>query len=286
MRFSKSMPLAFNERATVLMSCPCHRGKWSWLSILMGWVSVRALCCGGRVPHVAATTHLVVRQVRHLRPVLLVRRSEHLKDLVQLVDLAVAREQRSLVRHLAEDAPDAPHVHGRAVVLAPKQNLRCAVPQRDHLVRVSADGDAKCARKAKVRELQCVVIAIDEEVLRLQVAMEHAVAVAVRDAEQELLQVALHTPWCELARVVVHVPLQVEVEVLKHEVQRAVVVHDILELHNVGVLELLQQADLPDRRRRYTLVLVLQPDLLKRDERAVLAVPRLVHLGLGNRVGW
>jgi hypothetical protein len=54
-------------------------------------------------------------------------------------------------------------------------------------VRVTADGDAKRPCQAKVGQLQ-LAFPVDEQVLRFQVAVQHAVVVAVRHACEQLVQ--------------------------------------------------------------------------------------------------
>jgi len=56
----------------------------------------------------------------------------------------------------------------------------------------SPDRDAERPRQSKVGELQDVVAAIKQQVLRLEIAVEHAVGVAVGDAPQNLVEVGLH----------------------------------------------------------------------------------------------
>ena len=46
---------------------------------------------------------------------------------------AVAREERG--EHLAQDAPDRPHVHALGVLGAPQQDFGCAIPTCCHIVR-------------------------------------------------------------------------------------------------------------------------------------------------------
>jgi hypothetical protein len=58
---------------------------------------------------------------------------------------------------------------------------------------ICPDGNAKCAGQPEVGELQVVVLLIDEQVLWLQVAVQDAVRVAVRNALQHLVQVQLRT---------------------------------------------------------------------------------------------
>jgi hypothetical protein len=59
-------------------------------------------------------------------------------------------------------------------------------------VRVSPHGNPERAREAEVGQLE-VVARVDEEVLRLQVAVEDAVGVAVEQAEVELVVEFLFT---------------------------------------------------------------------------------------------
>ena len=70
--------------------------------------------------------------------------------------------------------------------------------------------------------------------------------------------------------------LEVLVEVLEDEREFAVGVEHVDEADDVGVLELLEQGDLADGRRRDALVLRLQPDLLQRVDLVCISVTRLV----------
>ena len=69
-------------------------------------------------------------------------------------------------------------------------------PQRDDFVRERLDRDRKRARQAEIGELQHAV-AVDQQVLRLQIAVQHAVRVAERQAPQHLLQVGLCDECCQ-----------------------------------------------------------------------------------------
>ena len=81
------------------------------------------------------------------------KRSHHLEDAVELVDLRLAGEERLLHEELGEDAADRPHVDGRTVLLGTKQQLRCTVPQRHDDRRVVAQRRAILTRQAKVTDL-------------------------------------------------------------------------------------------------------------------------------------
>ena len=82
---------------------------------------------------------------------------------------------------------------GQTNISASDKNCTRLFPLLDsHLVCVGSDGDAERSGEAEVCEFDGAV-SVDEEVLRLQVAVQHAVRVAVGDARQELVQVALQT---------------------------------------------------------------------------------------------
>ena len=123
-------------------------------------------------------------------PAVVGRRAEHAEDLVQLVDLALAREHRALGDHLDEDRADRPDVDGRRVRLRAEQDLGRPVPQRDDIVRERADRRAERAREPEVGELEPAVLR-HEQVLRLEVAVHHAARVAEREAAQDLQRVRL-----------------------------------------------------------------------------------------------
>jgi hypothetical protein len=70
-------------------------------------------------------------------------------------------------------------------------SLNSAADCKTCLVSKRPNGDAERPCQAKVGELQQVVPAIDQQVLRLQIAVEHAVRVAVGDAPQDLVEEGL-----------------------------------------------------------------------------------------------
>lgn len=221
------------------------------------------------------------------------------EDLEDLVNLRVAREQRLAGAHLSKNAANRPHVDAGRVLAAAEQDLGRAVPQGDDLVGVCAERHAKGAGEPKIGELE-VAVFVDEQVLRLEVAVQDAVGVAVAHAlaqlHHELLDHGVVHDQClarqpralgqRLATAALvdgqrlHVLLEVAVEELKHQVQLvAVGVHNVEQAHNVRVVHLLEQRDLADGRRRHALVLGLEADLLERHDALVLGgeVARLVY---------
>lgn len=112
--------------------------------------------------------------------------------------------------------------------------------------------------------------------------MQHPVGVAVGDPGEHLIQVELHQSSVRPEpRVRVHVLFQVEVQKLENQVELGVGVDDVLQSHDVGVLEFFQQGNLPDRRRRDPFFFLLEADLLEGDGCPSCPVSRLVDDTVG-----
>ena len=76
----------------------------------------------------------VGRQLVSLAPVRVRRSAEDAADLVYLIYLGAAGEERPPGVELGHDAAHRPHVDGTGVVGGSEQNLRGAVPPRAHVV--------------------------------------------------------------------------------------------------------------------------------------------------------
>jgi len=96
----------------------------------------------------------------------------------------------------------APRTDRRRVRPRAQQHVRRAVPQRHDLVREGVDGDAEGACETKVGELELVALG-DEQVLRLEVAMQDAILVAEGGALEELEHEAADDVRVERAAVAV-----------------------------------------------------------------------------------
>mmetsp|Transcript_24456 Transcript_24456/g.60401 ORF Transcript_24456/g.60401 Transcript_24456/m.60401 type:complete len:206 (-) Transcript_24456:599-1216(-) len=66
--------------------------------------------------------------------ILLLGRPQDVDDLLDLVQVVAAREQRTPTQQLAEDAPNRPHVHRPPVVARVQHHLRRAIPPGHHVV--------------------------------------------------------------------------------------------------------------------------------------------------------
>jgi hypothetical protein len=122
-------------------------------------------------------------------------------------------------------------------------------------VGVRTHRQAEGAREPKVGQLD-LAGGVDEQVLGLEVPVEHPALVAVVDPLEQLPQVgsyrrlrqpAAGRPALRLDRrvVVVHQLLQVHVQVLEGEVELALGVDDVQQQHHGRVVKLLQDRDFP-----------------------------------------
>lgn len=167
---------------------------------------------------------------------------------------------------------------------------RVVVERIAYLVGVGAQRDTKGSGQTEIGELE-VALLVNEQILRLQVAVQNAVGVAVADTGAQLVHelldhclaethVASATVHAALGQRLstaalrdgqrLHVFLQIQVEVFKDEVQLvAVGVDNVEQAHNVGVAHLLEERDLADGSRRHAFILGFQTDLLESDDAVV-----------------
>ncbi|KAI3481766.1 hypothetical protein L1887_55613 [Cichorium endivia] len=209
-----------------------------------------------------------------------VGRAEDAQDLVELVVVVAAAEERQTRNHLGHDATGTPDIDRGRVGSRAKQNVGRTVPERHDLVGECVDRDAEGTRKTKVGELEFAAL-VDEKVLRLEIAVQHAVLVAEGGALEQLEHEGAHGDRIE--RTAVAMDLHVLLEVLLHELedehQLGLGVDDVVESHDVGVAQLLHERDLTDRRRRRAL-LGIEVDLLERDDLIVEPRAPFVHGGV------
>ena len=222
-----------------------------------------------------------VRVAVHAWPRLRAGGAEEFKDAEELVAVLLAGEERLAGRHFGEDAAYGPHIDSRAVLRRAEQHVGGAVPERNDLVGVLLHGDAKGTAEAEIGELKNLVGARDEQILRLQIAVEDVALVAEVDALQQIAHEVLDGAGLHVAALLVHEHLEVHLEELKNERQLALRVNNVKELHNVLVAELLQEANLSDRRARHALLLRVETDALQRDDVAIGAVFGAEHDAVG-----
>ena len=146
-----------------------------------------------------------------------VRDADDLEDVEEDHRRVVAVEDRLGLEHLRHDDACGPDVDGRAVHAELEEELRRAVVLRDGGLGVPAVRDVDGAAHAKVAELRDAVR--DEDVRRLDVAVDDAVRVEERKRLEDLGREALDCPVRD-GRVRLDVVEQVAVAVLKDQVQR------------------------------------------------------------------
>jgi hypothetical protein len=97
--------------------------------------------------------------------------------------------------------------------------------------------------------------------------MHNSPLVAVHQALKNLEEQLLYRGRWQRATVLVQVLLKVKVEVFEYQVQFVAVrrrpMHNVLQLHNIRVVKLLEECNLSDGRARNSLICVLKPDLLQ-----------------------
>lgn len=225
---------------------------------------------------------LEVGQLQGVRPVALVGRAEHLEYFENLIDLTVAREKRSLLRHLSENAASAPQVDAERVMLGREENLGASIPQRDDLVRVSLDGKTKGSGETEVGQLNRGSVVANEQVLRLEIAMEYTVRVEEDEGLANLIKERLGLFGRQGSTLLLHVLLEVVLEVFEHQVELVLGEQHLLKFDNVGMPQILQQADFADSSGRDTIIFLFESDFLNSDQLVRLLVDCLIHDTVGT----
>ena len=108
------------------------------------------------------------------------------EDLLKLVFVCGAGEERPAGVHFCHYAPCRPDVDASVVGAGAEEHIGGAVPEGDNFVGEGVNGDAKGAGEAKVGEFELAFV-VDQEVLRFEVAMEDTVVVAEGDPLKELV---------------------------------------------------------------------------------------------------
>lgn len=100
-----------------------------------------------------------------------------------LVYLWITHVQRVSLLHFHHDASDGPDVDTAIVVLTAEQYFWRSVPKGDHFVGLRSGREAVGPRQPEVREFDGVVLHVDQDVLRLEVAVDDAAFVALVEAD-------------------------------------------------------------------------------------------------------
>ena len=161
-------------------------------------------------------------------------RPDDVVDLVNLVQLVVAREERVERNDLEEHAADAPQVHLVAIVAVGQQALGRAVPPRADVLRVRLFA-VNPAATTEICEFHAVVHY--QNILRLNVPMENAVPVHVIDRLQQLIHVVLDSIFRQVVSAALYGIVEIHVHQLKHECETPsrLIVQDFIQFDNLWV---------------------------------------------------
>ena len=151
-------------------------------------------------------------------------------------------EWESSYQKRVEDDTTGPDVRSRAIVLLAHDDLGCGI------VRAATCGEKHVVsplpdRHAEVCDLN-VFVAVEEEVLGLQVAVRDVEAMAVVDSRDDLLEVAEGFLGGEAALAAQVVEELAALDIFKDEVQLGRGLPDVIEAHDVRVLDKLHDDDL------------------------------------------
>jgi len=178
------------------------------------------------------------------RPFDHVRHAAEARDLVDLVQLALALQRRLAQQHLAKDATNRPHIDRCAVELGAKEQLGRAIPQRHDDRRVIAERVAVRPSETKVGNLQDALV-VHQNVGRFEVAVDDPVLMEILHAEQQLLQDTLDLGSREGLSHILQNIFEVVFNVLHHDehIIRLRSNHHLANANDVNVLTKHQQSN-------------------------------------------
>ena len=209
-----------------------------------------------------------------------------LHDPVQLVECGCAWEDGLTQEQFSQDAAQTPHVDALGVLVAPEEDLGCAVPSGCHIVCeygcLIGLFSVERTRKAVIRHLH-VAFTVQQEVAGFEVAVEKICGVHVLEALEHLVNDVLFVYVFEDVRA--NHRVQVGVHEVKDEVDVTVVLgaDNVLQADDVFMAgELLQKDDLAEGALRVGCVLEGVEIFLKGNDLLGLLINGLPHNTVGT----
>jgi hypothetical protein len=196
--------------------------------------------------------------------------TEEFEDLEELTDFGVTTEEDLAASEFSHDATDRPQINSGAVVLLTKEDFRGAVPEGDDFVSVGVHGDLEGASKAEVSDLEGVVV-LEEDVGRLQIAVNDAVTVTEVEAFEELGHEDLESATNEGLGAVESL-LEILVNVFEDEEELGTVADDVEEIDDIAVVNFLEDRDLTESSLGDTFVTAVEAHLLEGNDLASLTI--------------
>lgn len=130
---------------------------------------------------------IVMRQPVHPVPIgIRIGRPPPLEDFDELIDVGSAGEEGQAGGHFGEDASDRPDVDGGGVAGCAEEEFGGAVPEGDDLVGVGSVGEAGEAGEAEIGEFEGQSVGADQEIMRLQIPMQHPMSMTIPHPIQNL----------------------------------------------------------------------------------------------------
>lgn len=169
------------------------------------------------------------------------------EDFLKLVFVGSAGEKGATGVHFRHDAAGGPDVDAGIVGAGSEEDVRGAVPEGYDFIGEGVDWDPESSCETEIGEFELALV-VDEEVLRLEIAMQDAVLVAEGDALKELVHEGFDRDVVELTALTarVHEFLEVFVHVLKHEHEFVFGMDDVVQGHDIFVLELFHEGNFAD----------------------------------------
>lgn len=163
--------------------------------------------------------------------------AEALLDEKQLIELILSRKHGIAIDQFAQDAANCPDIDFLGVV-GPDQQLGRTVPSRGHVVGqlllVVALLDVP--GKAKVAYFQLLPIA-DEQVLQLDVPVHDVQRVQVGESFQQLVNERSDQLRLQAVRRLLQYFKQVILDILKDQINDALLPEGLLQLHDIAMLD-------------------------------------------------
>ena len=175
------------------------------------------------------------RQLVAFGPLSLRWAAQHGARLIDLICLIVTGKERPHEVELGHNSTKGKDVHWTVIICRAKEDFWCPVPTRADII-CERRARPNLPRQAEVSNLHGV--ALDEQVLGLQVSVEKTVLVHVGEAQHRLKHDANDLLFWKLLRPVFHKLVNVLLHVLEDEVQVVVDTDDLLQFDDLRVVEL------------------------------------------------
>ena len=122
-----------------------------------------------------------------------------------------------------------------------------------YLIGERVDRDTEGTSQPEISKLQ-LPLPVDEQVLRLEVSVQHPVLVAERGTLEKLVHKTPDGDWVQCAALAmnIHVLLEIALAVLEDEDKLSLSVDNVVKSNDVDVFELLHEGDFPDGGGRGT----------------------------------